>query len=413
MMKKALVSIVCMGVCMGMFPSCEKTSEEVVPSENATGFSIENADALEYFRFDVVAYGADPSGIGDSAPAFQAALEALQTQGYGTLYIPQGVFRLGKRVGVTAGSFVFAIRGEGPDRSVVQADNEEGCLQLIGTNRASQVSCRDLAFEPLRASSGTAFEFTMPSRGNRHNRSCIVDNLQVRSSATASFSAGLSLTGQWRSLIRGVGISGSPLADGTGPLKIGIDVSSSFSPRVENSSVTDAEQGILFLVDKGEGSDFVGNRLFRCREGICIRSANDGVEPQSSLVNNTFDCYDFGLRLESRKLVFVSENLFLNTLNDRADDADGVYADIRIALTNAAKQDAANTMIAGNRFEQGENPRRVMISLGYRASQVYVRNNYFDTRGTVLVNEYATANVVLENNIYTKKVDSEQADPNE
>lgn len=406
MMKKTVILIVYIGVCMNLFPSCETSSKGHVFPEKTVRFSIENRNELEYYRFDVVDYGADPSGVRDSSPAFRMALMALQTQGYGTLYIPQGVFRLEERVSLTAGSFILSIRGEGIDRSIVQADNEEGCLQLIGTNRASQVSCQDLSFEPLRASSGTAFEFSMPSRGNRHNRSCIVDNLLIRSSGTTSFSTGLSLTGQWRSLIRGIEISGSPLAGGIGPLKIGIDISSSFTPRVEYSCVTNAEQGIVFLVDKGEGSDFVGNRLFRCREGVCIRSANDGVEPQSSLVANTFDCYDFGLRIESRKLVFVSENIFLNTMNDRANDANGVYADIRIALTNAARQDAANTIIAGNRFEQGENPRRVMISLGYRASQVYVRNNYFDTRGIVLVNEYATSNVILENNVYTKKVDS-------
>lgn len=63
--------------------------------------------------YNVLDYGADPSGSADSNAAIQAAVQAAGTAGGGIVYLPAGLYRCDDLITVNASGVV--IRGAGPD----------------------------------------------------------------------------------------------------------------------------------------------------------------------------------------------------------------------------------------------------------------------------------------------------------
>ncbi|MCA9563006.1 MAG: hypothetical protein KC561_05930, partial [Myxococcales bacterium] len=68
--------------------------------------------ATPEFEVDVVQdYSADPTGATDSTAAIQAAIDAVKTAGGGTVYFPQGLYRVDGQLLVTGSNTV--LRGDG------------------------------------------------------------------------------------------------------------------------------------------------------------------------------------------------------------------------------------------------------------------------------------------------------------
>jgi hypothetical protein len=342
--------------------------------------------------FSVLEYGADATGLTDSSPAFQAAINALNTKGYGTFYMPQGIYVLNSQVGINGSSMLFEIKGDGIDKTIIKCNNSTGGIRIYSSNRSSQITIHDFSMVPMLANSGTAFEYTMLSGGNRENRSCIVENVTIQSSVSNSFSKGMNLTGQWRTLAKNITISGSPFST-TAVMTVGIDVTESYTPRVINSTVNNANEGILYISDAGQSGDFVGNTLTKCNLGIRL-SQFTGVQPHVNVESNTFDCYQYGLKIESRKIIFVKNNTFSNLNATPGSD----YYDLHIELTDGANQDVSDILVVNNTFTPSSNTKRVMIYLGNTVSNIFVRKNTFNSSGT----EFSVPNnsplVVFEDN---------------
>lgn len=73
--------------------------------------------------FNVVEFGAVGNGIADDAPAIQAAINAAEAAGGGTVYFPVGVYLVGASVTTTnSASLVINLRGEGSDLTIIKAD---------------------------------------------------------------------------------------------------------------------------------------------------------------------------------------------------------------------------------------------------------------------------------------------------
>jgi hypothetical protein len=350
--------------------------------------------------FSVLEYGADSTGIADSSPAFQLAFNALLTKGYGTLYMPHGNYLLNKQVDITGGGMLFEIKGDGVNKTFIKCNNKVGGIKIYSNNRTSQITIHDFTLIPMLQKSGTAFEYSMIPGGNRENRSCIMENLNVITERGNSFSVGLNLSGHWRQLVKAVSVSGSPFAT-TPVMTIGIDVSGSYTPRVINCNVKYANEGIVYITTAGQSGDFVGNNATLCNTGIKL-SENSGVQPHLNVENNSFDCFKFGLKLESRKIIFVKNNTFANINAPK----DSVYNDLFISLTDAANQPVDNILIVNNKFEKGFNPKRVMIYLGTKCSDIFIRKNIFEGPGTPLSNPNNTPNTVFENNSVVNSADN-------
>lgn len=347
--------------------------------------------------FSVLEYGADASGLTDSSPAFQAAINALNVKGCGTFYMPQGTYLLNSLVSLNSSSMLFEIKGDGVDKTIVKCNNSMGGIKINSANRNSQITFHDFSMIPMLQNSGTALEYTMVMGGNRENRSCIIESVTIQSNVSKSFAKGMILTGQWRTLAKNITISGSPFST-TAIMSMGIDVTDSYTPRVINCTVSNANEGILYTTDNGQSGDFVGNTVTKCNVGIRL-SELSGVQPHVNVESNTLDCYQYGLKIESRKIIFVKNNTFSNVNAVSGND----YYDIHISHTDGANQDVSDILVVNNSFTPATNPQRVMIYLGYRVSNVFVRKNTFNSSGT----EFSVPNnspfVVFEDNTIKAK----------
>lgn len=65
--------------------------------------------------FDVITFGADPSGASDSTLAIQSAIDAAQAASGGIVFFPEGLYRCDDRLFITASNII--LRGEGPELS--------------------------------------------------------------------------------------------------------------------------------------------------------------------------------------------------------------------------------------------------------------------------------------------------------
>ena len=87
-------------------------------------------------RPDVLDYGADPSGVADSAPAFAAAMAAVPTGGSARIVVPRGTYRLASPVNQPAGRKISVEFFEGAMLTgngyigVERVDSEQGGFRL-------------------------------------------------------------------------------------------------------------------------------------------------------------------------------------------------------------------------------------------------------------------------------------------
>ena len=49
------------------------------------------------FSVNVIGFGADPTGVEDSGPAFAAAIAVCRERNYSTLHVPAGVYKISSR----------------------------------------------------------------------------------------------------------------------------------------------------------------------------------------------------------------------------------------------------------------------------------------------------------------------------
>jgi len=103
------------------------------------------ASSIAQLATSVIDYGADPTGLTDSYPAFLAAYNYTVSTGGGNLFVPAGSYRLNSTL-VMISSFVNLV-GEGPGSLIINGQTNAPAIQLgNGGARIYKMDVRNLGF---------------------------------------------------------------------------------------------------------------------------------------------------------------------------------------------------------------------------------------------------------------------------
>jgi Pectate lyase superfamily protein len=105
-------------------------------------------------RFDVTAYGADPSGGSDSAPAFEAAIHAAQARGGGEVAVPPGRYLVASQTLLIPPGPPVTVNGAGRDATTI-VEGTAG-RQLFNV-QASGSAVENLTLDSQTHAGGPAF----------------------------------------------------------------------------------------------------------------------------------------------------------------------------------------------------------------------------------------------------------------
>src|SRR5688572_31250047 len=145
--------------------------------------------------FNITTYGAVGNGTHDDSAAIQSALEAAVAAN-GCLYIPAGNFRVTRPLGLADLRSQVAIRGDGPNISVLVAHDGTDVLRLsfeqLGAMQPWGLSLMDIGFRAVgRAGTAITISYGNPEVTNDHYRpSTILRNVVVASDHLGSWSNG-------------------------------------------------------------------------------------------------------------------------------------------------------------------------------------------------------------------------------
>lgn len=353
--------------------------------------------------FDVTEYGAIANDGKDDSQAFQRAADALVPAGQGVLRIPAGDYHIKQRISAESVTWRASIAGDGLGATRIFCTGDQGVFRLVSKSRESQMTIRDLSLMAPRTGAGAAIEITMPQGGNQHNRSLIVQDVEIRGVDRSRdyFDYGIRALGQWRPLFTNVAFSGpfgpevkdrysdkSPAYHAT----CGIQVDGSYAPAFEHCYVWSARTGYSVKSSSAPGpEDCAFHRCFAvsCRVGMDI--ATKGQEPQLVIDSCHINCRDVGIRISGRKYFQLTNNLVYN--DDFKSVAPG-YIDIELSNCQGG-------VITGNIFHQPGNKNRVMLQIDKRCRNLIVSDNIFNARGTAISAQDGATGVTTHGNQFT------------
>lgn len=107
--------------------------------------------------FNVLDYGADPSGLADSSPAIQAAINAAGTSGGGTVYFPSGDYKL--LSAVTVGYERVTLLGNNDAVLVISSLTNNGIVAGLSGSVLPLIVIDGLRFDrPTKSTNGAAIK---------------------------------------------------------------------------------------------------------------------------------------------------------------------------------------------------------------------------------------------------------------
>jgi hypothetical protein len=383
-------------ICVGILWMVPYSAMSEPPSQSSKSNAI---------SCSVLTYGATGDGQTDDSRAFQKAIDALAAVGKGLLYVPSGDYRIDHCVAASVDQWNIVIRGDGEGATSIHTYGKEGVFQFKQGNSSSHVTIRDLSFFAHRDGAGTAIAITQPEGGNQHNRTLLIQNVEIRGEDRKRdyFDCGIVVLGQYRPLFSNVVFSG-PFGRGVTSdysenspayrAKCGIRVDGSYAPAFQYCYVWSAQTGYSLVSQKDPGPEdaaFYRSFAVTCRVGIDI--STPGHEPQLVVDACHINCRDVGLRISGRGYFQIVNNLMYN---DDFKNATPGYTDILLT-------DCSNGIISGNIFHQPANANRIMIKAAGTTNALLIQGNIFHARGTTLVTEATCTNVVQVNNQLTSK----------
>lgn len=362
-----------------------------------------NAPAETKGRMSPLDFGAVPNDGRDDSAAFQKAVDALASAGHGRLSIPAGDYHIRRPVKADVKEWRVTIEGDGQGVTRIFCTSNQGLFRFGSASRGSQMTVRDLSLMAPRAGAGVALEIVMPEGGNQHNRSLIVENVEIRGVDPARdyFDDGILALGQWRPIFTNVVFSG-PYGPGVKDrysedsvayrARCGISADGSYAPAFRHCYVWSAQTGYSVRTDKRPGpEDAAFHRCFAvsCRVGIDIFTW--GHEPQLVIDSCHINCRDVGIRIAGRKFFQLVNNLLYN------DDFESVapgYVDIELANCQGG-------VITGNIFHQPGNRSRTMLHVDSRIRNLIVSDNIFNARGSAIRVDDGGQGLITRGNLFT------------
>lgn len=98
--------------------------------------------------YNVINYGADPTGVSDSTAAIQSALDAAFSAGAGTVYLPKGVYRT---TAILLAKSKVRVQGAGMGVTIIRPDNvitgDNSAYAVLGARGATNVEFYDLTVD--------------------------------------------------------------------------------------------------------------------------------------------------------------------------------------------------------------------------------------------------------------------------
>lgn len=176
--------------------------------------------------YNVKDYGAVGDGTTNDTNAILLAISASQANGNGTVYFPDGTFKITGSLTLPANPQCdIALVGDGSNVSVIKQTANVNAVEFnMETNGANdqqyQVAIRDLGFKCSGAVSGSIYvTYGATSTSSHQNISVDINDVHVFSDSSNYFSKGIVLESAWNFRITNTMVVGRPLGafyEGTG-----------------------------------------------------------------------------------------------------------------------------------------------------------------------------------------------------
>ena len=338
-------------------------------------------------------FGARGDGVADDSGPIAAAIAHALDAGIYAVHAPFGTYRIGSPVIIQRSADAVSklcLRGDGVDITSFIVDgsvNTKGFLRFEAAGRNLKASLSDFSVLAHGSGCGTAIALTENEGGNRHDRSVVIENIEIKPVDYNKdyFNVDLDLRGTWRPYVRNV-ICGGPYGptvyernaqyysdNWIGFAKdIGIDVWGCYGPHIENTFIWSCKIGVRM----GTSTDF-GAEGLELRDTVIV-SAKVGVhksvagyKPGFSFTGGHINYRDYGIHLEGCKNCFIRGVLFHNEdIFSRASVA--TPADIHLARS-------FDVIITDNIFHYDGHPNRSAILCNQLKGQfsIIVSNNSF------------------------------------
>jgi hypothetical protein len=358
-----------------------------------------------------VDFGADPTGVKDSAAAFAQLDKAAEGLRQVQVRIPPGRFRLATPVTLHATgnqtNYGLLVQGAGEDVTELVVDNSEGGLQFSGTNiNRLSVVVRDLSLVALRPDGGTALAFSIPNPGDHHSRQFQVENVLIRGERfnNGCFRYGVVVRNAWYPRFVNVKVTSSygpesPAAPRA--LETAFLLEDCYSPLLRDCYVWGGRYGLIHRAVRSEPEDgivegcyFVDNE--RSISVLLKPDASRWEEPAFHISTCHVNYRDFGITLQGVRQANISHCLFY--CHDRQGAAfygGGKPRDFDPVDVNLVY--ASDVVIDGNIFAEPANPRRVAVRISKDSGYVMVSGNQFNLQGVAVRNESALPSFCLGN----------------
>lgn len=384
------------------------------------------------YHFDAVG-----DGVANDGPAVQAWLSfviANNLEGY----VPAGDYLLDSAASVAFSGKRFSIIGCGVGASRFIVTSNGGGLLMDATDRASQFTGKDFSLVARGTSRGTGLRFTLVPGGNQHQRSVILDNVEVKGENIASdcFDKCIDLTGNWRPLVRGC-VTGGPFGPGASddltdasPMFVGtagLVIDHCYDPSIENCHIWSAHTGI-----SARGTDQEAIRLTNTVVNgvrVALDFYRTTREPIVWIDNCHFNYRDDGLKIDGARLVIIRGSHPYN--EDLAANYTGTPRDIWLKNTE-------RVILANNIFHFAGHPNRInvffdattyanglicqgnifgavgaeAIRIGAGASNIHIADNQYPGTYGVRVNDLSSGAVISERTAAGEYTIEGQADSN-
>jgi hypothetical protein len=350
-----------------------------------------------------VDFGADPTGVKDSAPAFAQLATAAQELRQVQVQIPPGRFRLAAPVTLQANgnqsNYGLTVQGAGEDATELVVDNTESGLQIVGANiNRLSVTVRDLSLVAARPDSGTALGFTIPNPGDHHSRQLQLENILIRGERfnNGCFRYGVAVRNAWYPRFVNVKVTSSYGAETPAApraLDTAFLLEDCYSPLLRDCYVWGGRFGLIHRAAKTQPEDgiidgcyFVGNE--RCITVILKTDASAWEEPGFHISTCHVNYRDAGITLQGVRQANISHCLFY--CSDRQGAAfygGGKPREFEPVDVNLSY--ASDVLVDGNIFTEPSNPRRVAVRISKDSGDILVSGNQFNLEGVAVRNESA------------------------
>lgn len=363
--------------------------------------------------FNVLDFGADPTGRRDSSEAFLRIAKEIGRKGlrHVRIVVPAGRFLLRRRVIFTVKgnepNFGMSMEGAGEDATELVVDNPEGGVKFLGIdiNRLT-FSVSNLSIVAVRDGAGVALEFDKPNPGVKHRRQFNAENLLIRGERfdKGYFKVGLIVRNAWFPRLENVKV-----ADRYGPgftgkvysMDCGILLEDCYNPLVLHCHVWGGKVGLLYRLreTKPEDGTIANSYFVNCIEGIRIvrtHSTREWEEPGLHITDCHIDFRDFGITLFGVRQGNISHCLFYcHDTKGAAFFGGGEPRDFTPVDINL--EYASDMVIDGNIFAFPSNPRRVAVRISRSSGNVLIVNNIFNIEGTAIRNESPLSSFSVNN----------------